>query len=73
MNFIDIGHGAELVGQIGDRFDRGNVAIHRIDGFEHDQLGALFACRGEQVAQMVEVIVAENLLFHTRLPHTLNH
>ena len=41
MHFVDIGVGAVLLGEIADRRDRRDVAIHRIDRFEHDQLGAL--------------------------------
>ena len=45
MDLVDVGHGVVLVGEVGDRLDGGDVAVHRIDALEHDQLGALAAGR----------------------------
>jgi hypothetical protein len=38
MHFIEIGHGAIALGEIADDVHRGDVAVHGIKAFEHDQL-----------------------------------
>ena len=38
MDFVDIGQRVVLFREVADRVDRGDIAIHRIDGFERDQL-----------------------------------
>ena len=38
MDLVQVGHGAVVLGQVADRADRGDVAIHRIDALEGDQL-----------------------------------
>jgi hypothetical protein len=45
MHLIEIGHRAEVVGDGAEFADRGDVAIHRIDRLEADELGA-FGNRG---------------------------
>ncbi len=46
MHFVEIGHRAVLVGEIAEFLDRRNVAIHRIDGFEGNDLRrARIGCR----------------------------
>ena len=41
MDLVEIGQRAVAVGEVADRGDRGDVAVHRIDAFERDQLGRL--------------------------------
>ena len=38
VDLVEMGHRAVLLGEIGDLADRGDVAIHRIDQLEGDQL-----------------------------------
>ncbi len=38
MDFVDIGHRAVFLGEVADRADRRDVAVHRIDALEQDQL-----------------------------------
>src|SRR5690606_24359495 len=39
MDLVEIGHGTVLLGDFDDLADRGDVAIHRIDALEGDDLG----------------------------------
>ena len=73
MDFVEIGQRIIFVGQIADGGDGGDVAIHRIDAFEGDQLGRVGILRGEQFAQMIDVIVAEDALFAARIADARNH
>ena len=73
MDLVDIGHGVVFLGQIGDFGDRRDVAIHRIDGFEDDQLGPFPPGRAQQAFEMSDVIVPEHLLFGAGAPHALDH
>jgi hypothetical protein len=41
MDLVDIGHGAAMLGEIGDLPDRGDVAVHRVKALEDDQLRAV--------------------------------
>src|SRR5690606_5035681 len=66
VHLVDIGEGVELVGKVGELFDRRDVAIHRIDRFEDDQLGAGLARDGQQDAKVSDVKATEDLLFHPR-------
>ena len=66
MDFVEIGERAILVGEVADRGDRGDVAVHRIDALERDQLGRVGILGGEQLLEMVEVVVAEHALLAAR-------
>ncbi len=73
VDLVDIGHGVVAFGELDDLLDRRDVAVHRIDAFEDDQLGALAAGRLQQAFQMRNVVVAEDLLFGARAAHALDH
>ena len=73
MDLVDIGHGVVALGEVDDLPDRRDVAIHRIDALEDDQLGALAARRLQQAFEMRDVVVAEDLLLGARAPHALDH
>ena len=70
---IDIGHGAVFVGEVGNRLDRCNVAVHRIDRFEDDQLGTLRIGGLKQLLQMLQIVVPEDFLFRPRATDALDH
>ena len=38
MHFVEIGQRVVLLGEVADRLDRRDVAVHRIDALEHDDL-----------------------------------
>src|SRR5690606_31047774 len=73
VHLVDIGHRIILVGQVGDRLYRCNVAVHGIDALEDDELGALASGRLQQAFQMRHVIVAEDLLLGAGTSHTFYH
>ena len=73
MNLVQIGQGVELLGQIADLFDRTEIAIHRIDRFEGNQLGRGGVVRLQQGAQMRHIIVAEDPLGAAIAPHAFDH
>jgi hypothetical protein len=41
VNLVEIGHRTEAVGDVAQRGDRGDVAVHRIDRHETDELRPL--------------------------------
>ena len=73
MNLVDVGHRVVFFSEVGDRCDRRDVAVHRIDGFENDQLRLLAARRLQQAFQMRDIVVAEYLLLGPGAPHALDH
>ena len=73
MDFVDIGHRAVAFGERDDFTDRRDVAVHRIEALEHDQLGALGIGGGEQLLEMRDVVVAEDLPLAARAAHALDH
>ena len=73
MHFVKIGEGIVFFGQIANFFDRRNVAIHRIDGFKNDKLGALIARFAQQAFQMFQIIMPPDAFAASALAHALNH
>ena len=51
MNLVDIGHRAVALGEPRDLGDRRDVAVHRIEALEHDELGALDRLRRQAAAR----------------------
>ena len=52
--------------------DRRDIAVHRIDALERDQLGPV-AGSLQQLLEVREIVVAEDHLVAARLPHALDH
>ena len=73
MDLVEIGQRAIAVGEVADRGDRGDVAVHRIDAFERDQLGRLGILLHQQLLEMVEVVVAEHALLAARVLDAGDH
>ncbi len=73
MNLVDISHRAILLGEIADAAYRREIAIHRIEALEHDELRPRRIGGGEQLLEMRHVVVAEDLFFGVRLTDTLDH
>jgi hypothetical protein len=61
------------LGEVADFLDRRHVAIHRVHRLEGDELGALAIDRRQQLAQVRDIVVAEDALFHAGLAHALDH
>ena len=58
MDLVDIGHRVVFFGELDDLGDRGDVAVHRIEALEHDELGPFDRFGGEQLLEMGDVVVA---------------
>ncbi len=72
MHLVNIGHGAIALRQGGDFRDGRDIAAHRIEALEDDELRAI-AGLDQQFLEMREVIVAENLPLGARALHALDH
>ena len=70
MHFIKIGQRLVCARQRGDLGNRAGVAIHRIDGFENDQLWPVDRLCRQQLLEMRDVIVTENGLFGSGITDT---
>ena len=57
MHLVEIGHRAVLVGEIADFLDRRDIAVHRIDALEGDQLRRLRIGGGKLGFEVVEIVV----------------
>jgi hypothetical protein len=73
VNFVEIGDGIIFVGEVANLGDRGDVAVHRIDALEGDQLGRGRVRGGEQLFQMGEIVVPEDLLLAARAADAGDH
>src|SRR5262249_52471158 len=59
--------------EIAYAMQRGNVAVHRIERFENDQLGPSVADLAQQPLEMLDVVVSPNQLLATGLAHARDH
>ena len=73
MDFIDIGHRAMLFADFDDLLDRRDVAIHRIDRFEGDQLGPARLDAGEQPVEIFDIIMLELQAFGAAVADAFDH
>src|SRR5690606_35668662 len=63
VDFVQIGQGAVFLGQGDCAGDVGDVAVHRIDALEGDQLGRVDRRGGQQFLKVFKVVVAEDVAF----------
>ena len=73
MHFVDIGEGVVLLGQRHDCGNRRDIAIHRVEALEHDELGAVDRLGGEQRLEVIDVIVPPHPLLAARALDALDH
>jgi hypothetical protein len=73
VHLVEIGQRAEFVCKIADRLDRAEIAVHRIDRFEGDQLRRGRVVGLQQFAQMLHVVVAEDALGAAIAADALDH
>ena len=73
MDFVEVGQSVVAVGKIADGGDRGDVAVHRIDALEGDQLGRVGIFGREQLFEMLEVVVPEHALLASRALDPRDH
>ncbi len=73
MDFVEIGQRIVAVGEIANLGDRRDVAVHRIDALERDQLGHRRVGAAEQFLEMRDIIVAKDVLLAPRIADPRNH
>ena len=60
VHLVEIGHRAVTLGDIAQRGDRCDIAVHRINRLEADELWPLRRQVGEQAGEVVGIVVAED-------------
>ena len=60
VDLVQVGHGAVPLCHVADVADRGDVAVHRIDALERDQLGHVGRQGGELAVEIHRVVVGED-------------
>ena len=73
VDLVEVCQCAVLVGQITDLRHRGEVAVHRVDRLERDQLAAAGADALKLLSEVADVVVAEHTPFTTCVPNSLDH
>src|SRR5436305_3703616 len=73
MYLVEIGHRAIALSKVADRSDWRDVAVHRIEALEDDQLGPVGRRAREQRLQVLKIIVAPDLLSAAGGTHAFDH
>ena len=73
VDLVEIGHRAIAVGEIAEILDRRNIAVHRIDRFESDQLGPVGPHVAQQLLEMRRIAVAEYALLDPAVADAFDH
>ena len=73
MDLVDIGERVVFFGERHDLGDRRDVAVHRIEALEHDELRAVARLGGEQLLEMADVVVPPDPLLAAGAPDALDH
>src|SRR5215469_17447470 len=73
MHLIEISHGAIFVGEVTNRGNWRNIAVHRVHAFERNQLRSPHPRRAQQLLKMGQVIVAEYAALAPGLANALDH
>ena len=73
VNLVEIGHRAEAVGGIAQFGDWGDIAVHRIDRLETDELGAAGGHGFEQAREVSRVVVSEDVFFGAAVANAGDH
>ena len=73
VRLVQIRQGAVFGGQRADLSQRCDVPVHRIDGLEGDDAGLRGRQRAEQLAEVVEIVVAEDRALGPRGADAVDH
>ncbi len=73
VHLVAIGHRAVFFREVADRLHGRDVAVHRVEALERDQLRPLARLRGEQLFEMRHVVMAPDLFFGAGLADALDH
>ena len=73
VNLVEISHRTVPLGDIANLCDRRDIAIHRIDRLETDELRLPRISAYQAVLKVDRVVVAENLVLGAAVPDALDH
>ena len=73
MDLVEIGHGAKGLGRVAQFGNRRDVAIHRVDRLKGDELGPGGVDPGEQAAEILGVVMGEDVLLGTAAADSFDH
>ncbi|KHQ52584.1 hypothetical protein OA50_03059 [Mameliella alba] len=73
VHLVEIGHGAVAFRHLDDLGHRADVAIHRVDGFEGDDLGRVGGQRRQLAVQVLGVVVFPDHLAGAGMADALDH
>jgi hypothetical protein len=73
VDLVAISHRVVALGEVANVANRGNVAIHRVQTFEYNQLRSVRRGCGEDALKVGDIVVAPDLLFQTGLADALDH
>ena len=73
VDLVEIGHGVVRVGDVAEFGDRRDVAVHRIDGLEGDELRRCGSRSRELAVEVARVVVREDALLGAAVPDALDH
>ncbi len=73
MNLVEVGERTVFLRQIANRRDRTEIGIHRIDGFERDQLWKFWVGAAKQLFKVRDVVVTEEVFFRATVTNSLDH
>ena len=73
VNLVDVGQRSVFLGEVANSLDRRDMAVHRVDALEGDQLGDIAGCRAKQALQAFRIVVLEDVLGPAAMPDSLDH
>ena len=73
MHLVQIGHGAVGVGHVAEFLDRRDVAVHRVDGLEGDQLRPARLDQRQPAIEILGAVVLEDLPLGAAVADALDH
>src|SRR4029077_13163162 len=73
MDLVEIGHRVIPLGDIANLYNWRDIAIHRIDRLETDELRLPRIGAYEAVFEVARVVVAEDLVLSATVPGALDH
>ncbi len=73
MDFVQIGHGVVSFRDVAELRDRRDIAVHRIDRFERDQLWRMRVEIAEFAFEIPGIVVGEDARFTAAVPDALDH
>ena len=73
VHLVEIGERVVLLGEIADRGDRRDMAVHGIDALEHDDLRRLERDFFQHLLEMLDVVMAEDVLHAAAVADAFDH